>query len=97
MNRASAVPWTMTYTSVHEAEQDSLKNRGRIISADGVITGFEEDLVLLKDSDGRESRLIIPAETPILSVGDIIGFTGRIVDVQPIQIRVLNLEVEQTY
>ncbi|MCY3629545.1 MAG: TPM domain-containing protein [Bacteroidota bacterium] len=97
MRRAGAVPWTIAYTSIFEAERDSLRSMGQIISTEGIVTGFQEDLVLLTDSDGREARLIVPAETPILSVEDIVGFTGRIVGVQPVQIRVVNLEVDLIY
>ena len=97
MRRAGAVPWTIAYTSIFEAERDSLRSMGQIISTEGIVTGFQEDLVLLTDSDGREARLIVPAETPILSVEDIVGFTGRIVEVKPIQIRVVNLEVNLIY
>ncbi|MYJ45001.1 MAG: TPM domain-containing protein [Rhodothermaceae bacterium] len=97
MRRAGAVPWTIAYTSIFEAERDSLRSMGQIISTEGIVTGFQEDLVLLTDSDGREARLIVPAETPILSVEDIVGFTGRIVGVQPVKIRVVNLEVYEIY
>ncbi len=97
MRRVGAVPWMIAYTSIFEAERDSLRSMDQIISAEGVITGFQEDLVILTDFDGQEVRLIIPAEAPILSVEDVIGFTGRIVQLQPIQVRVLNLEANYTF
>ncbi|MXW14317.1 MAG: TPM domain-containing protein [Rhodothermaceae bacterium] len=97
MRRAGAVPWTIAYTSIIEAERDSLRSIDQIISTEGLVTGFQEDLVILTDSDGREARLMVPAEAPILSLEDVIGFTGRIVEVQPVQIRVVNLEVDPIY
>ncbi len=97
MRRASAVPWRIAYTSIFEAKRDSLHSMDKILSAEGVITGFEEDLVLLADSDGKEIQLMIPAEAPILSVEDVIGFTGRIVEIQPIRVQVLNLDADYTF
>ena len=97
MLRTDSVPWTIAYTSIDEIEHDSLRSIDRILSTDGMITGFEEDLVLLTDSDGGQARLIIPTETFILSIGDIIGFTGRIVAMKPVQIRVLSMEVEPAF
>ena len=97
MRRAGAVPWTIAYTSIFEAERDSLRSMDQIVSAEGVITGFQEDLVILEDSDGREVHLIVPAEAPILSVEDVVGFTGRIVQLQPMQVQVLNLETDNTF
>ena len=94
MRRASALPWTIAYTSLAAAERDSLSNRNQIVSAEGMITGFEEDLVIVTDSDGHLARLMVPIDTPILSMEDFIGFTGRIVNSSPIRIRVMNLEVD---
>ena len=94
MRRASALPWTIAYTSISEAERDSLGSMNQIISAEGVVIGFEDDLVVVTDSDGKEVRLIAPANAPVLSVEDVVGFTGRIVDTQPTHVRVLNLEVD---
>ena len=96
MRRAGAVPWVIAYTSIFEAERDSLHSMDQIVSTEGVITGFQEDLVILTDSDGREVRLMVPAEAPILSLEDVIGFTGRIVQLQPFQVQVLNLEADYT-
>ena len=97
MRRAGAVPWTIAYTSIFEAERDSLHSVDQIVSTEGVITGFQEDLVILTDSDGREVRLMVPAEAPVLSLEDVIGFTGRIVQPQPIHVQVLNLEADYTF
>jgi len=93
MRRAEALPWKIAYTNISEAERDSLESVNQILSAEGMITGFEKDLVTLTDSDGKEVYLIIPINAPVLSVDDIIGFTGRIVDMQPIHVQVLNLDV----
>ncbi len=97
MRRASAVPWRIAYTSIFDAERDSLRNMDQILSTEGVITGFEEDWVLLADSDGKEIQLMIPTEAPILSVKDVIGFTGRIVEIQPMRIQVLTLDADYTF
>ncbi len=94
MRRASALSWTVAYRSIADAERDSSGSLHQILSAEGVVTGFEEDLVVLTDSDGREVRLTAPADAPVLSADDVIGFTGRIVDTRPLHVRVLNLEVD---
>lgn len=94
MQAASQVPWRIAYTSISDAVSDSLRSMNQIILSEGMITGFEEDIVVVMDSDDREARLIIPAEAPILSVDDLVGFAGRIVELQSFQIRVLSLEVD---
>ena len=94
MRRASALPWAIAYTSLAAAERDSVNNMDQIVSTEGRITGFEEDLVIVTDSEGYQVRLMVPVDPPILSMEDFIGFTGRIVNSSPIRIRVLNLEVD---
>lgn len=40
---------------------------------------------------------MIPTEAPILSIEDVIRFTGRIVEIQPMRIQVLNLDADYTF
>ncbi len=94
MRRVSTVPWDIAYTSLHEVQSDSTVSMNQIVSTDAVIVGFDEDQILVQDSDGREARLIVPANAPVLSVEDVIGFTGRIVENNPLVINVLSLEVD---
>jgi len=92
--RASAVPWDIAYTSLSEVSQDSLQSSDQIVLSEGVITGFEDDLILVTDANEINARLIAPVNAPILSLDDVIGFSGRIVQTDPLLIRVLNLEVD---
>ena len=94
MRHASASSWEIAYVSISEAERDSLRSRNQIISAEGVIIGFEDDLVVLVDSDGREARLIISRSESVLSVTDVVGYTGHIVQTQPMYIQTLNVQVD---
>lgn len=93
MHRARVLPWRIAYTSISEARRDSLRSKNQIISTEGVITAFEGDLVVLTDSDENKIYLVVPANAPMLSVEDAIGFTGRIMDIQPMRIQVMNLDV----
>jgi len=94
MRHADTVPWEIAYTSLHEVEHDSVRSKNQIVSTDAMIIGFDEDQVLVQDSDGRQARLIVPVNTPVLSTEDVIGFSGRIVESDSLVIRVLNLEVD---
>ena len=94
MSRASAVPWNIAYTSLSDVGQDSLQSLNQIVLSEGVITGFENDLILVTDANEIFAQLIAPADSPVLSMDDVIGFSGRIVQADPLRIRVLNLEVD---
>ncbi|MCY3999270.1 MAG: TPM domain-containing protein [Bacteroidetes bacterium] len=93
-HRVSAVPWDITYTSLSDVEKDSLDSIYQIVLSEGVITGFEDDLIVVTDVNEISARLIAPADAPILSIDDVIGFSGRIIEINPVLIRVLNLEVD---
>lgn len=65
-----------------------------IISAEDIITGFEEDIVVLVDFGGRDIRLIVSGAAQILSVIDVVAYTGHIAQTRPMYIQTLNLEVD---
>ena len=73
---------------------DSSRSMGRILMTDCVITGFEEDFVVATDVEGNEIRLNVSLEVPMLSVEDVIGFTGRITQNTPLHAQVLNLSID---
>ena len=94
MIRAGALTWNIDYTSISDVQADSSHSVGRILMTDCVITGFEEDLVVATDDGGNEIRLIVSMDVPMLSVEDVIGFTGRITQTTPLQAQVLNLSID---
>ncbi|MXW83394.1 MAG: TPM domain-containing protein [Rhodothermaceae bacterium] len=94
MTRAGALTWSIDYTSISDVQADSSRSIGRILMTDCVITGFEEDLVVATDNEGNEIRLIVSMDVPMLSVEDVIGFTGRITQTTPLQAHVLNLSID---
>ena len=94
MTRAGALTWNVDYTSISDVHADSSRSMGRILMTDCVITGFEEDLVVATDDGGNEIRLIVSMDVPMLSVEDVIGFTGRITQTTPLQAQVLNLSID---
>ncbi|MCY4232320.1 MAG: TPM domain-containing protein [Bacteroidetes bacterium] len=97
MRRVNSVSWEIAYTSLGHTLRDSIGSLNQIISTEGVIIGFDEDEVIVQDSDGIEARLIVPADSPVLSINDVIGFTGRIDENDPLVIRVLNLDVDYAF
>ena len=94
MTRAGALTWSVDYTSLADVQADSTRSMGRILMTDCVITGFEEDVVVAADDEGNEIRLIVPMDVPMLSVEDVIGFSGRISQTTPLHAQVLNLSVD---
>lgn len=94
MTRAGALTWNVDYTSISDVQAGSSHSVGRILMTDCVITGFEEDLVVATDDGGNEIRLIVSMDVPMLSVEDVIGFTGRITQTTPLQAQVLNLSID---
>ncbi|MYI84979.1 MAG: TPM domain-containing protein [Rhodothermaceae bacterium] len=94
MTQASALTWSIDYTSISDAQADSSSSMGRILMTDCVIAGFEEDLVVATDDRGNEIRLIVSMDVPMLSVEDVIGFTGRITQTTPLHAQVLNLSID---
>ena len=94
MTRAGALTWSIDYTSISDAQADSSSSMGRILMTDCVIAGFEEDLVVATDDKGNEIRLIVSMDVPMLSVEDVIGFTGRITQTTPLHAQVLNLSID---
>ncbi|MXY07034.1 MAG: TPM domain-containing protein [Rhodothermaceae bacterium] len=94
MTRAGALTWSVDYTSISDVQADSLRSMGRILMTDCVITGFEEDLVVATDVEGTEIRLNVSLEVSMLSVEDVIGFTGRITQLTPLHAQVLDLSID---
>ena len=94
MTRAGALSWSVDYTSLADVQADSSRSMGRILMTDCVITGFEEDLVVATDGGGNEIRLIVSMDVPMLSVEDVVGFSGRITQTTPLHAQVLNLSVD---
>ena len=94
MTRASALTWSVDYTSLADVRADSSRSLGRILMTDCVITGFEEDVVVAADDEGNEIRLIVSMDVPMLSVEDVIGFSGRITQTAPLHAQVLNLSID---
>ncbi len=93
----STLSWGIKYTGLAELTRDSLNSISQILSAEGMIDRFEDDLVVVADSDGREVHLIVPVDTPILSVGDVIGFTGRILQIDPLHVQVIQLDADYAF
>lgn len=94
MTRAGALTWSVDYTSISDVQADSSRSVGRILMTDCVITGFEEDLVVAMDDEGNEIRLMVSMDVPMLSVEDIIGFSGRITRTTPLYAQVMNLSID---
>ncbi len=97
IRRIGTLPWKIKYTGLAEVTLDSLNSINQIVSAEGMIDRFEGDLVVAVDSDGREVRLIVPIDTPVLSVEDVIGFTGRVLQVDPLHVQVIQLEADYAF
>lgn len=94
MTRAGALTWSVDYTTISDVQADSSRSMGRILMTDCVITGFEEDLIVAMDNEGNEIRLMVPMDVPMLSVEDVIGFSGRITQTTPLYAQVLNLSID---
>lgn len=94
MTRAGALTWSIDYMSISDVQADSSHSMGRILMTDCVITGFEEDLVVAMDEKGNEIRLMVSIDVPMLSVEDVIGFSGRITQTTPLHAHVLSLSID---
>ena len=95
MEIAGSVPWTTDYLSIAKIRADGEAALERIAALDAEITGFDDDRVIVSGLEGQTVLLQMPANAPLLSVEDLLGLHGRVVNIDPLELQVLGLEVDE--
>ena len=95
METAGAVPWVVDYLSIEDILEDGEQAIGRIAALDTELTGFEDDHVVVSGPAGNRALLQMPVNVPPLAVDDLLGIHGRIISINPLEMQVLGLEVDE--
>ena len=96
MEVAGAVPWNVDYSTFEDILEDADRAVGRIVAVDALLTGFDDDNVIITGSDGNSAVLRVPVNVnvPPLSIDNLLGVHARVLRVAPLELVALGLEVD---